>query len=378
MRFPMSWIEQATMSLPKPLPGVLDISPYVGGRASADDGTPGIKMSANESALGPSPLAVAAYKAASADLHRYPDGGADDLRQAIAERFDIESDRIVCGNGSDDLLSLMAELYAAPGDEVLFTEHSFGMYRIIARTNGATAIEAPLNGFRTDVEALIAAANERTKIVYIANPSNPTGTYLTGAELGVLHSGLPESCMLVIDSAYGEFANFDDYDIGIELCRNHENVVMTRTFSKLYGLAGLRVGWAYCAKEVADLMHRIRMPFNVSIPAERAAIAALGDTDFVTEAIAHNTKWRGYFETELTKLGLDVVESAANFLLIGFGDGDAALSAAAADKYLSDHGYLLRRMEGYGFPNHLRLSVSRAEDNEALVALLTDFLKVSS
>lgn len=363
------------MALPEPKPGVLDIAPYVGGRSKSEDGTPAIKMSSNESALGPSPLAVAAYEAAVVDLHRYPDGGADTLRRAIADRFDLEMDCIVCGNGSDELLSLMAELYAGPGDEVLFTEHSFSMYKIVAKTMGADAVAAPLDGFRTDVDALIEAANERTRIVFIANPGNPTGTYLSGDELERLREGLPTACLLVLDSAYGEFTTEDDYDIGIGLCRRHDNVVMTRTFSKVYGLAGLRIGWAYCAAEVADLMHRIRMPFNVSIPAERAACAALADQEFLDRAIAHNTKWRSFFEAALGELGLDVVPSAANFVLIGFDANDSSKSAAAADKYLTDRGYLLRRMEGYGFPDHLRLSVGKVEDNEGVVASLGEFLK---
>lgn len=362
------------MSLPEPKSGVLDIARYVGGRSKSDDGTPGIKMSSNESALGASPLAVKAYEAAANELHLYPDGGADDLRAAIAAHYGIEFDRLVCGNGSGELLSLIAELYAGPGDQVLFTEHSFSIYRIVAKTRGADAVEAPLDGFRTDVDALISAANDKTRLVYIANPANPTGTYLTRDELERLCAGLPDRCLLVVDSAYGEFATADDFDIGTDLCARHENVVMTRTFSKLYGLAGLRIGWAYCAPEVADLLHRIRMPFNVSIPAQRAAIAALEDKPFVDRAIQHNTKWRAYFETSLASLGLDVVASAANFVLVGFPPAATGKSAHEADKFLADHGYLLRRMDGYGYPDHLRLSVASAEANEQVISLIEEFL----
>ncbi|MBP6011789.1 MAG: histidinol-phosphate transaminase [Alphaproteobacteria bacterium] len=358
----------------KPVPGILDIDPYVGGRASAGGATRIFKLSANETPLGASPKAVAAFKAAADNLHLYPEGSAAELRRAIGEVFDLSPDRIVCGNGSDEILHLLPQIYAGPGDEVLFSEHGFLVYRIAALAASATPVAAPEPNLVTDVDELLKRVTSRTKIVFVANPNNPTGSYNTRAELHRLHAGLPKDCLLVIDAAYADYVNRNDYDSGLELAATTENTVMTRTFSKIHGLAALRVGWAYGSDAVVDALNRIRGPFNVSTAGQAAAIAAIGDKAFVAEAAAYNEKWLHWLAERITATGLKVRSSVGNFLLIEF-DATGAKTAPRADKLLIERGVILRGVGAYGLPNCLRISVGTEEGNHAAVAALEEFMK---
>jgi histidinol-phosphate aminotransferase len=357
----------------RPRPGILEIEPYVGGKAEAAGGARAIKLSANETPLGPSPRAVAAIQAAAADAHRYPDGGALGLRRAIGAWSDLDPERIVCGAGSDELIQLLVRAYAGPGDEVLHSAHGFLMYRLCALAVGATPVAAPERELTTDVEALLAHLTSRTRMVLIANPNNPTGSYLDAEALARLHAGLPDDVLLVIDAAYAEYVRRNDYVAGIELVDRAANVVMTRTFSKLFGLAALRLGWLYAQPPVVDVLNRIRGPFNVSTPAQVAGVAALADRDHQDRALAHNERWLPWLSLEIARLGLETYPSVANFVLVGF-DRAEGRDADAASAWLERRGILARSMGAYGLPNSLRLSVGLEEENQLTVAALAEFM----
>jgi histidinol-phosphate aminotransferase len=357
----------------RPRPGILEIEPYVGGKAEAAGGGAAIKLSANESPLGPSPKAVAALQAAAPEAHRYPDGGAARLRRTIGDRFDLDPDRIVCGAGSDELIQLLMRAYAGPGDEVLYSAHGFLMYKICALGVGATPIAAPERELTTNVDALLARLTSRTRMVFLANPNNPTGSYLAADDLARLHAGLPEDVLLVIDAAYAEYVGRNDYLAGIELVDGAQNVVMTRTFSKLFGLAALRLGWLYAQPPVVDAMHRIRGPFNVGTPAQVAGIAALEDLEHQERGRAHNDRWLPWLGREISELGLQVHPSVANFVLVSFGNGTTA-TADAASAWLGRRGVLARSMGAYGLPDCLRLSVGLEDHNRIVVDALKDFM----
>lgn len=358
---------------PRPRPGILEISPYVGGKAEAGGG-PAIKLSANESALGPSPKAVEAYRAEAARLHRYPDGGCTALRAAIGRRFNLDPERIVCGAGSDELIGLLVRAYAGPGEEVVHSAHGFLMYRLAALAAGAHPVAAPERELKADVDALLARVTSRTRIVFLANPNNPTGSYLSQDELRRLHAGLPEDVLLVIDAAYAEFVGAADYGSGLELAHEHANVVTTRTFSKLFGLAALRVGWLYGQKPVVDVLDRIRGPFNVGQPAQVAAVAALEDVEHQAAARAHNDRWLPWLKEQLQGLGLIVHPSVGNFLLVDF-PRDPGRDARAAEAFLERHGVIPRAMGAYGLPHALRISVGLEAENHRLVEVLRAFVR---
>ncbi|MEJ0027918.1 MAG: histidinol-phosphate transaminase [Rhizomicrobium sp.] len=355
-----------------PRPGILDIEPYVGGRAGVDGVAKTYKLSSNESALGASPKAIEAFRSTADGLDIYPEGSAKILRETVAQHYGLDASRIVCGNGSDEILTLLATAYLRPGDEVLFSEHAFLVYRIAALTNSATPVSVPEKNLTTDVDALLAAVTPKTRLVYLANPNNPTGTYLPHEEVRRLHAGLSPDTLLIIDAAYAEYVRRNDYETGIEMVSRFPNVVMTRTFSKIYGLAGLRVGWSYCPADVADVLNRIRGPFNVSVPAQRAAAAAMTDGAHLEANFAHNETWRAWLTGEIRKLGLRVDDSVANFVLIHFAD---AKTAKAADEFLSRRGVILRGVAAYGLADCLRLTVGTEEANRAAVAALADFAK---
>jgi histidinol-phosphate aminotransferase len=357
----------------RPRPGILEIEPYVGGKAEATGGAPAIKLSANESPLGPSPKAIAAVQAAASEAHRYPDGGAVRLRRAIGDRYDLDPERIVCGAGSDELIQLLMRAYAGPGDEILHSAHGFLMFRLSALGVGATPVAAPERELTTDVEALLARVTSRPRMVFVANPNNPTGSYLAADDLARLHAGLPEDVVLVIDAAYAEYVGRNDYLAGSELVDGAQNVVMTRTFSKLFGLAALRLGWLYAQPPVVDALHRIRGPFNVGTLAQVAGIAALEDLDHQRRSRAHNDLWLPWLAREISDLGLEVHPSAANFVLVGFGNGVAG-SAEAASAWLEQRGVLARSMAAYGLPHCLRLSVGLEPENRAAVDALREFM----
>jgi len=357
----------------EPSAGILDIAPYVPGKDGGDVSGRVIKLSSNETPLGPSPKVIEAYKAVADSLAIYPDGSAGGLREAIAKRFGLDAGRIVCGAGSDELLSLLAQAYLEPGDEAIFTKHGFLVYEIAIRTNSAVPIVADEVELTANVDTILSKVSDKTRLVFLANPNNPTGTYLPIDELRRLHGGLRSDILLVIDAAYAEYVTRNDYEAGIELVATNDNVVMTRTFSKIYGLAALRLGWCYCPEQVADVLNRIRGPFNINSAAIKAGIAAIEDINFLEGAVAHNTKWRDWLEQALSELGLEITPSAANFVLIHFPE-KPGLSAIDADQFLTQRGLILRRLENYHLGTCLRMTVGTQEANEAVVAVLKEFL----
>jgi histidinol-phosphate aminotransferase len=356
---------------PQPRAGVLEITAYVPG----DDRSAAarvFKLSSNETPLGPSPRAIEAYRSAD-NLHTYPDGSARRLREAIASAYGVNPERVVCGNGSDELLTLIAHAYLSPGDEAIITEHGFLVYRIAVLAAGGTPVIVSEANEAADVDAILERVTPRTKLVYLANPNNPTGTYLPYDAVKRLHAGLPGSVLLVLDAAYAEYVRRNDYSSGLELAAEAENVVMTRTFSKIFGLAGLRIGWAYGPSAVVDALNRTRGPFNVNGPAQAAAIAALADRAHFERAVAHNSEWLDWLTREVRTLGLRVTPSIGNFLLIHFPD-NSGRGVEAADCFLRDRGLVLRRVAGYGFPNALRMTVGSEEANRTFIAALRAFL----
>ena len=354
-----------------PQPGILDIDAYVGGESKIEGVERIIKLSSNEGPFGPSPKAIEALQNAAKTAHRYPDGGATALRAAIAKRYGLDADRIVCGAGSDELLTLLTHAYAGPGDEVLYSEHGFLMYPIAAKAAGATPVKAPEQNLKTDVESLLDAVTDKTRIVFVANPNNPTGTYLTNAELSMLRAGLPDDVLLVIDAAYAEFVAANDYTPGNALVDAGQNTVVTRTFSKMHALGGLRVGWGYFPTEIADVLNRVRGPFNVSAAAQAAAVAALEDLAFQEKSFQHNLTWLEKTQTGLNDLGIATTNSVGNFVLARFGE---ASTAEKADGFLRERGIIVRRMGGYGLPDSLRVSIGAADEMEIFLNAMRDFV----
>jgi histidinol-phosphate aminotransferase len=358
---------------PQPQPGILDISPYVPGESEIKGGLKPIKLSSNETPLGPSPHAISAYKAMADELDRYPDGGATALRTAIARHYGLDAVRIVCGCGSDELINLIAHAYAGPGDEVVYSAHGFLMYKIATLSSGGKPVPVPENSLTADVDAMLAAVTPRTRLVFLANPNNPTGTYIPHGEVRRLHAGLPSDTLLVIDAAYSEYVRRNDYEAGLELVATTSNTVMTRTFSKIYGLAALRLGWAYCPAAVADVLNRVRGPFNITAPAIAAGVAALADTAHTDRAVAHNDKWLPWVTAEVEKLGIKVTPSIGNFVLMHF-PAAKGKDASSADEHLKSRGIILRRVAAYGLPNCLRMTIGTEADNRAVVAALAEFM----
>src|SRR5580698_7843929 len=362
-----------TATRPNPRPGVLDIAPYVPGKSSAPGVAKIFKLSSNETPLGPSPRAIAAYKAAADHLEDYPDGSASDLREAIGHAFGLDPDRIVCGAGSDDLLHLLAQAYLADGDEAIHTVHGFLIYPIATLGTGARPVAVAETDYTADVDAILAAVTKRTKLVFLANPNNPTGTYLSFDEIKRLHRGLPANVLLVLDGAYAEYVRNNDYEAGIELVATAENVIMCRTFSKIYGLAALRLGWLFGPAHIVDAVNRIRGPFNVSDSAIAAGIAAIEDVEHQARSREHNTRWLAWLTEEIGKLGLKVTPSVANFVLIHFPQTKGR-TAKDADAFLTARGLILRQTTAYKLPNALRMTVGTEEANRAVVAALKEFL----
>jgi histidinol-phosphate aminotransferase len=362
-----------TANSPQPRPGVLDIAPYIPGRSTAPSAAKVFKLSSNETPLGPSSHAIAAYRAVGEHLEDYPDGAAATLREAIGGVFGLDPTRIVCGAGSDDLLNLLARAYLADGDEAIHTTHGFLVYPIATLGTGAKPVVAPEKDYTADVDAILARVSKKTKIVFLANPNNPTGTYVPFDEVKRLHRELPSNVILVLDAAYAEYVRRNDYESGIELVATSDNVVMTRTFSKVYGLAGLRLGWMYGPAAVIDAVNRIRGPFNVNAPAIAAGIAAIRDTAHVERGRAHNDKWLPWLTEEIAKLGLKVTPSIANFVLIHFPE-EKGKTAKEADAFLTKRGLVLRQLGAYKLPNALRMTVGTEEANRLMVKALGEFL----
>jgi histidinol-phosphate aminotransferase len=358
---------------PVPGPGILDIAPYIGGDATAPGIERPIRLASNESALGPSPKAIAAYRALAPEIDRYPDGSSATLREAIGRHHGLDPERIVCGSGSDELIGLLLRAYAGPGSEVLYSAHGFLMYPIGAKSVGATPVAVPERDLTADVDGFLARLTERTRIVFIANPNNPTGTYLSAGDMARLHAGLPPNVVLAIDAAYAEFVNRNDYEPGVALVNRAENVVMLRTFSKIYALAGLRLGWAYCPPAIADVLNRVRGPFNVTAPAQAAGVAAIEDVAALARARAHNQRWLPWFSERLSGLGLQLTPSVGNFVLPRFPD-DPRRNADAAYAFLQSRGILTRKMGAYGLPQHLRITIGTGEEMETVAAAVAEFM----
>ena len=361
------------MSEPKTHSWIEKLDVYVTGKSKANSEKPPVKLSANESALGPSPKAMAAYKNAAEDLHRYPDPAYQELRLTLAHKYKIDHKRIVCGVGSDEILKLVCRAYLKPGDEAVFVAHSFSMYPIAVTSVGGIPIEVDDVDYTANVDKILAAVNEKTKIIFIANPNNPTGTYLPNSEIERLWKNIPDSVLLALDAAYAEFINEEDYDAGISLVEKSQNVIMTRTFSKLYGLAALRLGWGYSCKEISETLDKIRDPFNVPSSAQIAGVEALKDTEFEKLSFDHNQKWRSWLMTELNSLNLTVIPSHTNFILFKF--KDETKTAKAANDFLLSHGFILRYYSGQGLEKFLRLSVGTEAENKEVISLLKEFME---
>src|SRR3954468_11481422 len=346
----------SVLERPQPRPGVLKIQAYVPGKSSAPGVAKVFKLSSNETPLGPSPNAIAAYKAVADHLEDYPDGSATALREAIGKAYGLDPARIVCGTGSDELLNLLAHAYLGPGDEAIHTTHGFLVYPIATLGSGATPVVAPEKDYTADVDAILAKVTERTKLVFLANPNNPTGTYVPFDEVKRLHRGLPPHVLLVLDAAYAEYVRRNDYEAGIELVATSQNVVMLRTFSKIHGLAALRLGWMYGPEHIVEVINRIRGPFNVNTAAVAAGIAAIEDTAHQERSREHNTRGLGWLTEEIGKLGLEVTPSAANFVLIHF-PATKGKTAQDADRFLMARGLILRQVGAYKLPHALRMTV---------------------
>lgn len=359
---------------PQPKAGIADIAAYVPGKSKVEGVANPVKLSSNENILGCSVMARTAFVEAADKLNIYPDGQATALRAAISTHFKLEPERLFFGCGSDEIFGLICAAFLEPGDNVVQGEFAFATYSIAARAQQAEIRNAAEPNLRLDVEAMLALVDKRTRIVFLANPDNPTGTYISGEELRRLHAGLPSDVLLVIDGAYTEFAaDIPDYEDGLDLARTAQNIVLTRTFSKLHGLAALRVGFAYTTPEIVDALNRIRPAFNVNLPAQAAAIAALADTDFQQRSVDLVNQWRPWLAQQIGGLGLEVTPSATNFVVIRLPDapGKTALDAEA---YLASRGWLVRALISYGMPDRIRISIGLEDHNRAVVDDLAAFL----
>ena len=356
-----------------PRAGIMNISAYVPGKSKAPAGVKLYKLSSNETPFGPSPSAIEAYLSLGSKLELYPDGASLSLRMSIAKQFGIDYTNIICGAGSDELLSFLAYTYLNAGDEGIFTEHGFLVYKIAILAAGGTPVMVKETDLTADVNAILAAVTPRTKMVFLANPNNPTGTYISFEEVKRLHAGLRPDILLILDGAYAEYVERTDYDSGLQLALSSQNVVMTRTFSKIYGLANLRLGWMVAAPPIIDDINRIRGPFNVNGAAMLAGIAAIEDRAHMQKALAHNTYWLPKVTQALAGLGLKVTPSVANFVLVHFAL-EGKKTASYADHFLTERGIIIRSVGAYGLPDALRLTIGSTEANQKLLDTLAEFM----
>ncbi|MFD2204436.1 histidinol-phosphate transaminase [Kiloniella antarctica] len=354
----------------KPQPGIMDVSPYVGGKSKVEGVDRICRLASNENPLGASDAAKEAYQSIADDLHRYPDGGSYLLRSGIADAENLDADRIVCGAGSDELLGLLIQSYVGIGDEVVYNEHGFLMYPIGTKIAGGVPVKSAEKDLRIDIDAMLAAVTEKTRIVFLANPNNPTGSYVTEHELRRLRSELRGDILLVIDAAYCEYVDNADYISGASLVEENDNVVMTRTFSKIHGLAALRIGWAYCSTEVADVLNRVRGPFNVSLAAQAAGVAAIQDKAHIERSKELNSRLLNWFRQQVAELKLTTHDSVGNFVLVNFGGAERAASAL---EFLKNKGVLVRGMAAYGLAEHIRVSIGTEEEMRVVIDSLTAF-----
>ncbi|MEP7247223.1 MAG: histidinol-phosphate transaminase [Gammaproteobacteria bacterium] len=359
---------------PEPNNTLRTLAPFRQGKSRIAGHDSPIKLSANESPHGPSPLAIEAYKRCASVLYRYPDGSQAELCQAIAETFRLCVDNIVCGNGSDELQQLLIRAYVRPGDEVVFSQHSFAMAMVHATAQGARLVFAEEPDLRPDADSLLKAVTPKTRMVVLATPNNPVGRYISRDELWRLYRALPSHVVLLIDSAYADYVDAPDFEAGAALVEAGQNAVMTRTFSKLYGLAGLRIGWAYAPANIIDSIQRIRTPFNASIDAMAAAVAAVRD-------VAYSRHVRDYNRLQLTRIqqgvttgpaGMEFVSSSANFYLLRFVDGVHTAAGAAAA--LETNGIIPRPVGDSGPQNCLRITVGLEHENDAVLRVLGAYM----
>jgi histidinol-phosphate aminotransferase len=360
------------MTAPRPRPEILTISPYVGGESSIPGANRSYKLSSNEGAFGVPPLAQKALRDAAAEMFRYPDGGADLLREAIGKRWNLDPARIVCGAGSDDLLYQLCLSYGGPGRDIIMSEHGFTIYFIAGTYAGSRVIKVPERNLQPDLDAMLAAVSPSTKAVFIANPNNPTGAMITEAEMARFRAALPPEVLLVIDAAYAEYVTRDDYNAGERLVDATDNTIMTRTFSKVFGLGGIRLGWCYGPPTVIDVLNRIRGAFNVSVAAQVAGIAALQEKGWVEKGCAHNAEWRPKLAAGIEAAGIKVWPGEGNFVLADFGTAD---QAKAADMFLRQRGLIVRQVGSYGLPQCLRITVGTAEECGMVIEAVSEFMK---
>ncbi|MEX0299339.1 MAG: histidinol-phosphate transaminase [Kordiimonas sp.] len=355
---------------PKAHDWILDLAPYVPGSSKVEGVSEVVKLSSNESLYGPSPAALKAAADVAGNLLRYSDPTAQELRNTIAEVHGLNAANIICGTGSGEILSMITHCFAGPGDEVIFSEYGFSLYELQTNAVGATGVVVPNKNWAADVDGILEAVTEDTKLIFVDNPNNPTGSYVCWDEIERLHANLPEDVLLVLDAAYAECVTAEDYKAGECLVDKFDNVMVTRTFSKMYGLAGLRVGWAYAPPAIVDVLNRIRLPFNVSMHGQAAATAAMNDQSHLQAAAAFTAKWRDSMAEDFKAMGLDVVDSQANFLLVAFPQGER--NAEACYAFLSQHGFIVRELPS--LPGHLRISIGAAEHNQAFLSLTAEFL----
>ena len=356
---------------PTPKPGILDIAPYVGGKSSIAGVAEPMKLSSNENALGAGEKAREAYTAALKNIHIYPDGRATKLRNAVAEHHGLEPERLIFGNGSDEVFALLNQTYLTAGDNIVCGQYGFLAYQISAKACEANVKQAPEPDYRCDVDALLAEVDDRTRIVYVSSPSNPTGSYNTAEEIRRLHAALPAHIILVVDEAYAEFVSEPDWETAFGLARDAANIVVTRTFSKIHGLGGLRIGFGYAPLAIAEAIDRIRLPFNVSVPGLEAATAALADTAHQDASRELVQAWRPRMTQAIKGFGFDVLPSVGNFILVMF--PNEGLTAPAANAYLEAKGIIVRGVGGYGLPNALRITIGTEDQNRAVLDALSEF-----
>jgi histidinol-phosphate aminotransferase len=360
------------MTSPRPRPEILEISPYVGGESSVPGVNRVYKLSSNEGAFGVPPGAQVAYKQQAEEIFRYPDGSAEELRRAIGARFGLDPERIVCGAGSDDLIYQLCLAYGGHGRDIIMSEHGFAIYHIAGMYAGSRVIKTKERNLTADVDAMLAAVSPATRLMFLANPNNPTGSMLPYEEVARLRAGLPQEVLLVLDAAYAEYVVRPDYDPGIRLVNETDNTVMTRTFSKIFGLGGARVGWAYGPPAVIDVFNRVRAPFNVTLASQAAAIAALAEPGWVEKSRAHNLEYRPKLAAGLAASGIKVWPSEGNFVLADFG---TAAKAEACDDHMRSRGIIARRVGGYGLPQCLRITVGTAEEVDAVIEAAAEFMQ---
>lgn len=358
------------MTGPTALPNILEITPYKGGQKLVG----AHKLSSNENPLGCSPAAQAAVIEAAKHMELYPDGSAGALRGAIGAKYGIEPDRVVCGAGSDEIFQLLGRAYLRPGDNIVQSQHGFLVYRLIAQQAGAETRSAPEIDLTTNVDAMLEQVDQNTKIVFLANPNNPTGSYIPYSEVKRLHASLPENVLLVLDGAYAEYVRKNDYSAGMELAGEMANVLVTRTFSKIHGLAALRLGWAYGPESVIDALNRTRGPFNVSAVSQAAGIASLNDDAFMAKSADHNDAELIRVKDAVERVGFKTFPSVGNFVLIEFPE-DAGRTSAEADAFLRQEGIVIRDVNVYGLPTCLRASIGTTEQNDDLIAAIEKFSK---